>query len=322
MRILVRRSCALRVLGLMLLLCAPASAVTIDWTAIGDPGNACDTQSQGCFGAVGHGYQISTYEVTNAQYAEFLNAVADTDANGLYHTNMGTGLGGITRSGSAGSHAYAPVAGREDRPVNYVSWYDALRFANWLHNGQPDTGSQSAATTEAGSYTFSGTTAVGTRNANATIVLPTEDEWYKAAYYAVSSTSYFDYPAGFDVQTVCASPSALPNTATCNGAGLQPVGSYTGSASPYGTFDQGGNVWEWTETASGGALVMRGGSYATNAANLAAASQISNFAGLQDSWFGFRVAAVVPVPEPGTGLLVAVGLLGLCGARRRERGTK
>jgi hypothetical protein len=38
-------------------------------------------------------------------------------------------------------------------PVNYVSFYDALRFANWLHNGQP-TGAQGNATTEGGAYTI------------------------------------------------------------------------------------------------------------------------------------------------------------------------
>jgi formylglycine-generating enzyme required for sulfatase activity len=305
---------------LPLLIASSASAVTMAWTPIGNPGNACDTQpSQGCFGAVGYGYQIATFEVTNAQYTAFLNAVADTDANALYHTDMGTGLGGIEQSGSSGSYTYSATAGREALPVNYVSWYDALRFANWLHNGQLDTGAQTNATTENGSYTFTGTTTVGARNPNATIVLPTEDEWYKAAYYLGSSSSYFDYPAGFDLQTVCFTPSALPNTATCNGSGggLQDVGSYTGAASPYGTFDQGGNVWEWTETADGATQVMRGGSYATNAANLAAASRIGNFAGTQDSWFGFRVAAV---PEPGTGLLVALGLLGLSGWRRSTRG--
>src|SRR4029453_17023548 len=60
-----------------------ASAVTIDWTFVGNPGNACDTQSQGCFGSVGYGYSIATFEVTNAQYTAFLNAVADTAANAL-----------------------------------------------------------------------------------------------------------------------------------------------------------------------------------------------------------------------------------------------
>jgi formylglycine-generating enzyme required for sulfatase activity len=160
-----------------------AHAVTMDWVTVGDPGNACDTQSQGCFGSVGYTYLISKYETTNAQYAEFLNAVAATDTNGLYHTRMGVAdpdSGGITRSGSSGSYTYSTIVGREDMPVNWVSFYDNLRFANWLHNGQP-TGAQDSTTTEDGAYTFSSATSVGARNAGATIFLPSEDEWYKAA---------------------------------------------------------------------------------------------------------------------------------------------
>src|SRR5688572_8617488 len=141
--------------GLVLLsLAASASAVTIDWTPIGDPGNACDTQSQGCFGAVGSAYKIGTYEVTNAQYAEFLNAKAASDPLGLYNPDMGTSIyGGITQGGSSGSYSYSVIAGRSDMPVNFVSFYDALRFANWLNNGQ------GAGDTEMGAYTLLGGTA-------------------------------------------------------------------------------------------------------------------------------------------------------------------
>ena len=59
-----------------LLLALPASAVTMDWVTVGDPGNACDPQSQGCFGSVAYTYQIGKYEVTNAQCAEFPRASA------------------------------------------------------------------------------------------------------------------------------------------------------------------------------------------------------------------------------------------------------
>jgi formylglycine-generating enzyme required for sulfatase activity len=298
---------------LSLLIASSASALTIDWTPVGDPLNACDTQSQGCFGAVGYGYNLATFEVTNAQYAEFLNAVGATDTNALYSTSMGSGLGGISRTGGPGTYSYGVIAGRGDMPVNNVSYYDALRFANWLHNGQL-TGAQDNTTTEAGAYTFTGATSVGARNPGAMIFLPTEDEWYKAAYY--DGASYFDYPAGFDLQTVCLAPTAVPNTANCNAGSLRDVGSYSGSASPYGTFDQGGNVFEWTETFESGALVMRGGSYQNNPAQLAAAARISNFPALQQDWLGIRVASAAAVPEPGTGLLVLAGLLGLTGWRK------
>src|SRR5262249_30692306 len=151
-----------------------------------------------CLGAVSYRYNIGTYEVTNAQYAEFLNAVATSDPNELYRTGMGTvsdgSFGGITRSGSDGSYTYRPIAGRENMPVNYVTFYSAVRFANWMNNGQP-TGAQSSGTTEGGAYAMADGLGV-TRNVAASIFLPNEDEWYKAAYYDALSTKYFDYPAG------------------------------------------------------------------------------------------------------------------------------
>lgn len=49
-----------------LLFVLPAHAeVTMEWVTVSDPGNACGTQSQGCFGAVAHTYQIGKYEVTS-----------------------------------------------------------------------------------------------------------------------------------------------------------------------------------------------------------------------------------------------------------------
>src|SRR5262249_56018363 len=72
------------------------AAVTMAWTPVGNPGNACDPQSQGCFGSVSYEYRVGTYEVTNAQYAEFLNAKAASDPLGLYDMAMGDpqGYGG------------------------------------------------------------------------------------------------------------------------------------------------------------------------------------------------------------------------------------
>ena len=292
-------------------LAAPASAVTIDWVTVGDPGNACDTQSQGCFGAVADTYRISKTEVTYAQYAEFLNAVAATDTYNLYYVNMG--FSGITRSGSSGSYTYATIAGQANMPVIYVSFYDSLRFANWLHNGQ------GSGDTETGAYTLLGGTAVPsngltvTRNAGATIFLTSQDEWYKAAYY--NGTSYFDYPAGFDAQTVCAAPGAAANTANCGGGGFTNVGSYTGSASPYGTFDQGGNVWEWNEAIIGWDRGLRGGSSGSLAIELAASYRLDSAPSTQFGNVGFRVASL---PEPGIALLVMAGVLSLASWRRRN----
>ncbi len=320
MRILIlARSLFLPLVAASLFLAPAASAVTIDWVTVGAPGNACDTQSQGCFGAVAETYRISATEVTNAQYAEFLNAKAASDSFGLYNTNMDTNSrGGITRSGSAGSYTYSAKAGRENKPVNYVSFYDSLRFSNWLGNGQ------GGGDTETGAYTLLGGTATPsngltvTRNAGANIFLTSEDEWYKAAYYDALSASFFDYPAGTDTPTVCAAPGGAANTANCGFVvgDLTDVGSYTGAASPNGTFvDQGGNVWEWNEAIIGSLRGLRGGAFSFNPVVLAASSRSGSFPTSELGLVGFRVASI---PEPGTGLLVMTGLLGLSGWRRRR----
>jgi formylglycine-generating enzyme len=312
---------------LALLIASSASAVTMDWVPVGNPGNADELifippTTLGFFGAVAYGYQIAKYEVTNAQYSELLNAKAASDPLGLYNTSMGSGFGGITRSGVTGSFTYSAIAGRESMPVNFVSFWDALRFANWMNNGQ------GSGDTETGAYTI---TAQGindnsiTRNPGAEIFLPSEDEWYKAAYHnaiGLSATDYFDYPAGTDVQTVCAAPGATPNTANCFSVvgDLTDVGSYTGSASPYGTFDQGGNVDEWNEAiippGTDPALRgTRGGNVFVGPANLAAAHRgnMGPDISFENAGLGFRLAMV---PEPGTGLLLVAGLLGLAGWRR------
>ena len=273
-------------------------------------------------------YKISKYEVTNAQYAEFLSAVAETDTNGLYSTSMGSDatFGGITRSGVSGSFTYDVKAGFEDKPVVYVSFWDALRFANWLHNGQP-TGAQDATTTEDGAYTITvaGITANSiTRNAGATIFLTSEDEWYKAAYYDAVSASYFDYPAGSDTQTGCVAPASdTGNSANCNNAvgALTDVGAYGLHGSPAGTFDQGGNVWEWNEAiiiipSFGSLRGVRGGGWNNDPSGLSAMLSADNgFPANEFQNSGFRVASL---PEPDTGLLVVAGLLGVAARRRRR----
>ena len=186
----------------VLLWALPAGAVTLDWVRIRDLDNPADTPSTNCdaasCGSVDHAYDISKYEVTNAQYAEFLNAKAASDPLGLYNTSMGSDaiFGGITRSGSSGSYTYAVKAGFANKPVNYVSFYDALRFANWLNNGQ------GSGDTETGAYTLLGGRRSRTTRSRATRArssfLPSENEWYKAAYYDPALAGYFDYPTGSD----------------------------------------------------------------------------------------------------------------------------
>ena len=146
------------------------ATVLMETVPVGNPGNAGENSGESepggygpdrICGAVGYAYNIGKYEVTAGQYTKFLNAVAATDTYGLYNTSMGDPYTyqvygcNIQRAGNPGSYTYSVDADWADRPVNYISWGDAARFANWTHNGQP-TGMQGLATTEDGSYLLNG----------------------------------------------------------------------------------------------------------------------------------------------------------------------
>jgi len=298
-------------------LAAEASAVVeIDWVTVGESGNACDAQIQGCFGSVADSYRISRFEITNDDYVEFLNAVAAADPGGLYNTLMESDPeGGITRSGASGGYAYNVKPGRAARPVVYVSFWDAIRFANWLHNGQP-LSAQGPGTTETGAYTITGTgisNNTTTRSPGAAVYVPNEDEWYKAAYYDPGLGLYYDFPAGTDTATACVDSTGGPNEANCEGPsrGLTGVGGYNGSPSPNDTFDQGGNAWEWNETIIGGnRRGLRGGGFNTSMSNLQASFGGNFVPVFEDFDIGFRVASPVPAQAVPSMIPLTMTVLG------------
>jgi len=303
---------------LSLSLASSASALTMDWTWIGDAGNAPDTQvmQDGTtgLGSVSYAYRIGTYEITVAQYTEFLNAVAASDPNGLYSGAMNT----IERTGVNGSYHYAAAFPYEQVPVYGVTMVNAARFANWMHNGQL-TGAQTSATTEGGAYVIDGPNIVGSRSSNATFFIPDEDEWYKAAYYDPTLHGYHDFPTGDGIQC-----DTLPFGANCDkwNPWVTDVGSYYLSPSPYGTFDQAGNVAEWNEDrlmgtpGFGTSYRLRGGSFDTSVEYTLASARFATegYLVLDPGEIGFRLASAIP--EPSTGLLVVAGLLGFAGWRR------
>jgi formylglycine-generating enzyme required for sulfatase activity len=306
-----------------------ARAVTIDWVTVGNPGNFGDTQYQGIFGAVGYTYRISKHEVTNSQYTEFLNAVDPTGENGLslYNIFMSrSAMGGIYfNSVAADGSKYEIKPGHGNNPVGQVSFFDAMRFVNWLENGQ------GSGSTETGVYSISnGVSEV--RNPSAKFFVPNENEWYKSAYHKNDGVTgnYWDFPTSTDAVPYSDQPpgSDAPNKAntanfskddyTANGFDdgfavtgtlsdsgqncLTDTGAYSQSLSPYGTFDQGGNVWEWTETViSTSSRVIRGGDWGSTSIGLNASFRLDYSPAVKG--FGFRVASI---PEPSTGLLVVI----------------
>ncbi len=310
-----------------------AQAVTIDTVAVGNAGNAADTTG---YGSVAYDYNIGKYEVTAGQYTAFLNAVAATDTYGLYNANMWSNTYGckIQQNNSSGNYTYSVTSEWANRPVNYVSFWDSCRFANWLGNGQ-GTGS-----TETGAYTLTSTNPTNsavTRNAGAKWAVTSENEWYKAAYYKSGSANagYWLYPTKSNTapanQVLGTDPGNSANYYIMDSYSIGSpyyrtnAGEFENSASPYGTFDQGGNVWEWNESIIGACRGLRGGSFDYYGGDGDDYYLQSTYRGhsfglpiYEDYSVGFRVSQVSQVPEPSSFIAGATLLIPLLALRRRR----
>ena len=349
---------AVGVAALLGSLTVPARAqVTIDLVPVGNAGNANDPATGNVYGGVGYDYQIGKYDVTIGQYTAFLNAVAATDTYSLYDASMASdrNVAGISRTGGSGSYSYSAIdngGNSSNRPVTFVSWWDSARFANWMANGQP-TGAQSSTTTENGAYNVNGATSgnapaknVTNPNTSAapTFYIPTENEWYKAAYYSPllnsGSGGYYTYATQSDTApgNVIGSGSNQANyylgavysvTQSASYSSSQnyltDVGAFSGSGSFYGTFDQNGNVQQWNDLdgTGGSSRGLRGGSWDDfNPSFLSSSYSSSNSPSEGSFLIGFRLAAPVGVPEPSTCASLLAGLA--CGGYSmfRRRGAR
>ncbi len=280
---------------------APKAA--LQFQPVGSPGNSADPLTN--LGAVAEPFELGRYEVTIGQYAAFLNAVAASDPNQLFNPRMQVepNLAGISRSGSDGSYRYSVMANFGDsgsRPIGWVSWFDAVRFVNWLDNGQP-TGPQSGETTEDGVYDLSGAPAwpAMPNPSSSTAPVPVGD----GGYYAFATASNVAPGNLVGPQPNQAnSINAQGQMAVTQQVGIDPnrnylteVGAFTNSASHYGTFDQIGNVYEWNDLSgtTGPARGIRGSAYfgaLYYALDIAKDSRAATLPGDYGYGVGFRVA--------------------------------
>ena len=217
---------------------------------------------------------------------------------------------------SAITYSYAVIPGREKFPITYISYTRAARFCNWMENGQP-VGVEGPGTTETGSFDITRTTNYATNittnyvrditgkitgtnfTTNITIAgiipsvtpmtnalwsLPTEDQWYKAAYYkkptvgldgfANSDSIYYIYGTASDdlpSNSIAGAASSKNSANFClDGAYtmtsppyITPVGTFKKTKSPFGLYDMSGNVDQWIINHS-----VRGGSWQSTNSSL------------------------------------------------------
>lgn len=302
----------------------------LETVTVGDPGYPTSYYK---YGSVSYTYNIGKYEVTAGQYTAFLNAVASYDRYGLYSATMWGYEWScqIRQHGAPGYHTYTVAEDWANRPVTSVNFWSAVRFANWLHNGQP-TGQQNTLTTEDGAYFVNRYTGKDgrtiQRKSNWKWAVTSEDEWHKAAYYKGGmSNAHWLYPTQSD--SVPSNAVTDPDGGNNANFGTYSIGSpyyrtevgeFENSASAYGTFDQGGNVSEWTErimneTSDSASRRLMGGSYGSPAFTMLGASLGSFPPNNRSFYCGFRV--VQAVPEPSSIIVLAGGLM-LLGVRRRR----
>ena len=186
-----------------------------------------------------------------------------------------------------------------------------MMFANGVNNGQ---GTNDILN---GSYDLS-LGAYATRTTNAAWAISSQDEWYKAAYYSASNALYYNYPNGSDAVPEDPTDETMPREMNFGDVPFwqgsvcfTSIGQTTG-ASPYGVYDMGGNVAEWTDTMDAPPYqqyrVTRGGDFQDQADELSSSIYVT-YTPDTEGYLGFRMVYVIP--EPGTFIPLALGLLGL-----------
>ncbi|MDR2430369.1 MAG: formylglycine-generating enzyme family protein [Puniceicoccales bacterium] len=297
---------------------------------------------------VGYAYYVSKYEVTNAQYAVFLNAVASDKAlpvNFLWDSSQD-----ITQNDQGTTWSYVATPGKENFPVRYVSLLDAKRFCNWLtsfkNNGPllTETGTYALIPYQASytGYNDDKTTPVARAPRldsawqTGGVALLTVTEWEKAAYFDPNKgggPGFWNYATTAALKVGNPTALDLPSTDLANYdnfyGSTTAVDLFEQFASAYGVVDMNGNVFEWTDIFRSDGTdnhFVYGGNFSSVASILGKGKQQYTKFYERSISNGIRVASrdalptVFPVPEPSTYALIGgVGAVALAVLRRRRR---
>jgi formylglycine-generating enzyme required for sulfatase activity len=273
---------------------------TVDFVSISQTNNTTDTTG---YGAVPYNYRVGTYEISQLQ---------------------------ITKATQIGMANVSAGAWTGSQPAADISWYEAAAFVNFLNTNSGKTAAYDltfsnsqwsmALQSSSNAWTAGGTNLY--RNKNAFYFLPSENEWYKAAYFNAAGSNYFLYPTASGGTPEAVASGTNPETAVYRPA-LGPADvNLAGGLSPYGTMGQGGNVWEWNESAWDGinslpdeGRVARGAYWNFREGGLRSSFRGGEGPTYEGPEFGFRVAAV---PEPSTYALLLMAGAGWLLWRRRK----
>jgi formylglycine-generating enzyme required for sulfatase activity len=291
-----------------------ANQFQMEFVTIGNPGNAADTTgAPNPAGAVGYEYGIGKFEVSEDMINKF---------------NASQGLQ-ITKDNRSTA-----------KPATNVSWNEAARFVNWLNTSTGGFAAYNFTSdgvnddivvwTASDRLDYDATNPY--RSKRATYVLPSYNEWYKAAYYNPNDGTYYDFPNGSDTAPTAVASGTADNTAVYDGQYAPADVNQAGGLSPYGVMGLGGNAWEWEESSvdlanSAGSSFrgIRGGVWLGGPSVILSSSvRFSVSPSSQIDIIGFRVASVSPsgdvVPEPSTLVIGTLfGLGGLLAKRRIKR---
>ena len=279
------------------------NAFTMEFVTIGNPNNAADTTgAPNPAGSVGYIYNLGKYEVSRDQ----INKANAAGSLGITLQDMPS------------------YGGNEvNRPATGISWYEAAKYVNWLNTSTGGTAAYkfSGSTFQLWSSTDAGYDANNLfRNSLAKYVIASSNEWYKGAY-GKADGSWSNFPNGTDIAPTAVASGTAANTAVYTFQSGPADINNAGGLSSYGTMGQGGNAFEWNETAfdgsndtAGESRERRGADWYGFSTSLVASSRYSLDPTIEYDINGFRVASV---PEPSSLSLLALG--GLVVALRRRR---